>query len=299
MTSEAKKIARLRLIKKIGVIGLITSGAIGLVFLILSLLPQGNAAFTIRVDNPTSSENSNFQIFATEEQAQNGNGKDAVTYLTGDPLSHAGQTTADVVEEHLDVLRQSGQFEGSAKFENKSGYELAMIYTLYLTNTTKEDVSIKYAVQLDAFKEVTEEMASPIEYFRVLVQTEQVDNPASLSNIYYGQKPSGRFPQYKYDADKEPILTKTQAVPVTEQETQRTVYETHIVPDYTSPGNDGYCQPFNDYRVSKDIVTDEVLIPVGKVLRYTFVAFFDGSDVDSYVRTAGDNYLLLSLHFGV
>ena len=299
MTNEAKKIARLRLLKKIGLIGLVTSGAIGLVFLILSLLPQGNAAFTIRIDNPTSSENSNFQIFTTEAQALNGSEKDSVTYLAGDPLSHAGQTTADIVEEHLDAMRKNGNIEGNAKFENDSGYELAMIYTIYLTNTTNEDVSIKYAVQLDAFKEVTEEMASPIEYFRVLVQTEEVDDSSSLTNIYYGQKPSGRYPQYKYEVEKEPIRTVTKPVKVTDPETSKSTYETHIVSDYSSAGNDGYCKPFNDYRVSKDIVSSEVVIPVEKVLRYTFVAFFDGSDVDSYVRTAGDNYLLLSLHFGV
>ena len=101
MTNEAKKIARLRLLKRIGIIGLVTSGAIGLVFLILSLLPQGNAAFTIRIDDPTSTENSNFQIFANSEDASGS--KNNKTYLSADPMPNTSS-------QHLSfLLFQSNQ----------------------------------------------------------------------------------------------------------------------------------------------------------------------------------------------
>ena len=290
MTSEAKKIARLRLLKRIGVIGLITSGAVGLVFLILSLLPHGNAAFTIRIDNPGTTENSTFRIFATEEQAQSGSKNDSVTYLSGTPLSRAGLTDAKAVEAHLSSITD---FEGNTNFINDTGKELAMVYSVFLTNTTEEDVTVQYAVRLDAYKESTEEMASPIEYFRVLVQTEEVGNPSSLSNKYFGQSRTGRFPDYIYDSDggREPIYTKSYG--------NETDLKTHVKTDLISAGNDGYCINFADYRITKDIVVSELTIPVGKAIRYSFVAFFDGMDIDSFVRAQNDDYILLSLHFGI
>ena len=288
MTNEAKKIARLRLLKKIGIAGLVTSGAIGLVFFILSLLPQGNAAFSIRIDNPGTIENSNFSIFTSEDQAQEGNKKDSVTYLAGEPLKRAGQTDAKWVESQLSQLES---FNGGLHLKNNEDKELAMVYTVYLTNTTDEDVEIQYAVKLDAYKEAVEEMAAPIEYFRVLIQTEEVGTPNSISNSYFGQRRTGRFPNYIYDSEdgREPIYTVSYEKDV----------QTHVKSDFSSNGNDGYCINFSDYKITKDIVLSSVKIPVGKVLRYTFVAYFDGTDVDSYVRAQNDDYLLLSLHFGI
>ena len=288
MTSEAKKLARLRLLKRIGIIGLITSAAIGLVFLILSLLPQGNAAFSIRIDNPGTIENSNFSIFTSEDQAKEGNKKDSVTYLAGEPLKRAGQTDAKWVESQLSQL---DSFNGGLHLKNNEDKELAMVYTIYLTNTTDEEVDIQYAVRLDAYKEAVEEMAAPIEYFRVLIQTEEVGTPNSVSNAYFGQRRTGRFPNYIYDSEdgREPIYTVSYEKDV----------QTHVKSDFFSNGNDGYCVNFSDYKITKDIVLSSVKIPVGKVLRYTFVAYFDGTDVDSYVRAQNDDYLLLSLHFGI
>ena len=309
MTSEAKKIAKLRLIKRIGIIGLVTSSAVGLVFLILSLLPQGDAAFTMRIDNPALIENSNFQIFATEEQAQNGSSKDSVTYLAGEPMGNVGLTDAKAVEDHL--KNNVSNFVGNTNMVNESGKELAMVYTLYLTNTTEEDVYIQYAVRLDAFKESSEKISAPIEYFRVLVQTEEVGSPETLSNRYYGQPRSGRNPEYVYDSDslpnaeakgsgREPIFTKTYEEHIDDPETGKWQTVTHVLTDLVSEDNDGYSENFVDYKTNNNnIVVSEVKIPVGKVLRYTFVAYFDGTDIDSYVRALSDDYLLISLHFGV
>lgn len=288
MTNEAKKIAKTRLLKRIGLIGLFTSGAIGLAFLILSLLPQGNASFTLRIDNPTSKQNAGFRIFSSQEQAEEGDKKDSVTYLAGDPIAQAGQTDAKFVESELSKVTD---FKGNTNIKNDVGKELAMVYSVYLTNTTDQEVNVQYAVRLDAYKESTEEMASPIEYFRVLVQTEEVGDASSISNRYFGQRRSGRFQNYIYDSEdgREPIYTKSYEKDV----------QTHVATDLTSNGNDGYCINFSDYKITKDIITSEITIPVGKVLRYTFVAYFDGTDVDSYVRAQNDDYLLISLHFGI
>ncbi len=292
MTGEAKKIAKLRLLKRIGLIGLFTSGAIGLVFLILSLLPQGQAAFSIRIDNPASKENAKFSIFTTAEKAQQGSKKNSVSYLAGEPLKRAGQTDAKVVEQELSKIEN---FEGSGKIVNERGdHELALVYSVYLTNNTEEEISVKYAVRLDAFKETAvNNISAPIEYFRVLVQTQEVGNDASLSNKYYGQRSNGRHPDYVYASEdgREPIYTVA--------DVDETSVQTVIKTDYQSPGNDGYCINFSDYRLTKDIVISEVNVPVGKVLRYTFVAFFDGQDVDGWNILPNDDYLLISLHFGV
>ena len=290
MTNEARKIARLRLLKRIGIIGLATSGALGLVFFVLSLLPQGNAAFTMRIDNPTSVQNSTFRIFSSAKEAMEDDSTDSVTYLSGEPLGNVGLTDAKAVERHLDSVEN---FEGNNNFANESNKQLAMVYSMYLTNTTEEDIYVQYAVRLDAYKESTEEMSSPIEYFRVLVQTEEVGYPETISNVYYGNRATGRFTSYIYDSEdgREPIYTYSAL-------NEEDMY-VHIKSDLQSAGNDGYCINFNDYKITKDIVVSEVKVPVKKALRYTFVAFFDGTDVDSYVRAQSDDYLLLSLHFGV
>ena len=300
MLSEAKKIARLRLLKRIGLIGLATSGAIGLVFLILSLLPQGNAAFTIRVDNPTSIENQTFKIFTTAEDAENSEVKNGVTYLSGSPLPNTALTESKIVENYLDSVTE---FKGENNFKNDTnGKDLAMVYTIYLTNSTDEEISVQYAARLDAYKESSEESSSLIEYFRILIQTEEVGNPASKTNKYYGQKRSGRFDQqYIFDGDvnEDTKGRETIGAPHTYLGTDMMTHVSLDDKNWPSSGNDGYCINFADYKITKDIVLSEVRVPVGKVMRYTFVAYFEGGDIDSYVRAQNDDYLLLSLHFGV
>ena len=297
MTNEAKKIARLRLLKRIGVIGLITSGAIGLVFLILSLLPQGNAAFTIRIDNPASVENTTFKIFQSSEDAEadtsGQTNKNGTTYLAGDPMPHTALTESKAVENYL---RTVTEFKGNNNFRSDTDKDLAMVYTIYLTNQTKEEISVQYAVRLDAFKETTDNTSGPIEYFRVLVQTEEVGNPSSLQNKYYGQKRSGRFEgTYVFDnEDGRETISAPKTYLGDDLKTHVTLDET-----WSSPGNDGYCINFADYHITNDIVNSEVVVPVGKAIRYTFVAYFDGGDIDSYARAQNDDYLLISLHFGV
>ena len=297
MTNEAKKIARLRLLKRIGIIGLVTSGAIGLVFLILSLLPNGEAAFSIRIDNPTIQENSNFQIFTTSQDASNSSNNK--TYLSADPMPNTSLTEAKVVEEYLANTIQTKELSGNNNFQNDKGKDLAMVYTIYLTNTTEEEVHIQYALTLDAYKQSNEDSVAPIEYFRVLIQTEQVGVENSLSNVYFGQKRSGRFDnRYVFDNEEGRETISTPKTYLGDD------LKTHVTVDdnWNSPGNDGYCINFNDYNLTQNIIGSEdtyVTIPVGKVLRYTFVAYFEGGDIDSSIRAQSDNYMLLSLHFGV
>ena len=208
-------------------------------------------------------------------------------------MSNVALTEARLVENYLKGVNE---FKGNNNFKTEDGKDLAMVYTVYLTNTTKEDIMVKYALSLDGYKESSESTASPIEYFRALIQTEEVGNVDSLSNVYYGQRRSGSFDyQYIFDNTDGRETITTPKTYVDEQ------MKTHVVADdtFVSPGNDGYCLNFNDYHLTNQVVSSEVKVPVGKAIRYTFVAYFEGGDLDSNVRTANGDYLLFSLHFGI
>ena len=294
MENVGKKSAKLRLLKRIGLIGLFTSGAIGLVFLILSFLPQGNAAFTISIDNPSTSKNSNFHMFVNVTDAEDGDPKQATTYISSDPIKEVGLTEAKKIENHLSTLRASNSLNGSTNYKNESGKNLALVHSVYLSNTADEPITVGYAVRLDAYKDPANGLTSPIEYFRVLVQTEITDDSTSLNNVYYGQKRSQIDDlSYVFDDERE-VISEMKTYLGEDGKKHATVAD-----DWSSPGNDGYCVSFRDYEEYKDIVLSEINIPVGKTMRYTFVAYFEGNDVDSYNRVVSDSYLLLSLHFGI
>ena len=292
MTNEAKKIARLRLLKRIGIIGLITSGAIGLVFLILSLLPQGNAAFTIRIDDPA--EVQTFKMFSTAEDAQNN--KDSKTYMSAKPMTSTKPTDVGVVTKYLASLENK---EGSQNLiedkenENKTQHELAMVYTVYLANTSDEEIDIRYMVNLDAYKQPDNTSAAPIEYFRILVQT-QIDNEP-VSERFYAQKRSPKFSYVPTDCEDKDQTRE----PISWDKDWDENGEVYLKSKYKSNGNDGYCLNFNDYEFKSDIVNEQISIPVGKTLRYTFVAYFADDDLDNGGNAPENSYLLLSLHFGV
>jgi len=285
MTSEAKNIAKTRLLKRIGLIGLLSSGAIGLVFLVLSFLPQGNAAFTIRIDNPT--QNANFKMYTNSNAGSDG--KSDSTYLKADPMNKTKTTTAKEVEDYLGTFTE---YEGSQNFvTEEKDHELAMVYTVYLANTSDtEDTSIKYAVSLDAYNQPENTSAAPIEYFRVLVQTE-VDG--EVNNRYYGHQRTmyPELPNQIDDDTREPISDRSKGRDSDGNEVLKS--------DFSSSGNDGYCINFNDYTLNKNIVDDEIVVKPNKVLRYTFVAYFEGMDLDCTGSAPENSYLLLSLHFGI
>lgn len=285
MTNEAKNIAKTRLLKRIGLIGLLSTGAFLLVLTVISFLPQGNAAFTIRIDNPAS--NANFRMYTTPNAGKGGEA--SVTYLKADPMGKTKTTTAPEVETYLSGLET---YEGSQNFiTEEKDHELAMVYTVYLANTEAiEDTTIKYAVSLDAYKQPDNTSAAPIEYFRVLVQMEM---NGEVTNKYYGQRRTlyPELPNEIEDDTREPISQPKKVRDEDNNECLRSMF--------SSNGNDGYCLNFNDYNFNKNIVDDEVVVEADSVIRFTFVAYFEAYDVDCTGSAPENSYLLLSLHFGI
>ena len=286
MTNEAKRIAKNRLLKRIGLIGLITSGAIVLVFFILSLLPQGSAAFTIRIDNPGSTANSNFKMFANVSDAEEG--KSSISYMRGEPANSVATTDVQHVMSYLSSI---DEFKGQQTYydEDKT-HELAMVYTVYLQNTSEEEsLTINYAVNLDAYKQPDNTSAAPIEFFRILIQTEL---NGDVSNRFYGQSRTSylEVPTDCEDQTREPISWGK------DRDENNELYIKSV---YQSNGNDGYCNNFQDHDLAKDIVSYQVVIPAGKTMRFTYCAYFAGDDLDSGGYPPENAYMLLSLHFGI
>ena len=71
----------------------------------------------------------------------------------------------------------------------------------------------------------------------------------------------------------------------------------------TNDGQDGYCTEFNELsETNKTLVNDNstsFVINEGKTLRFTYVAYFEGNDMDCHGSIPAESYLHLSLHFGV
>ncbi len=299
MTGEAKKIARYRLLKRLGLIGLAVSSGVAVLFLVLSLLPQGNSAFTIRIDNPLSDDNSNFKMHLTGfGSGESGEGEEEgqdspVTYAQGEPLRTVEQTTASNVEEYLNYLNVNKKLTGStnmnenhlvdigrAKKAVEDPSDLALVFTVYLTNETNEMTTrVNYAVDLEGY-----ENTQLLESARVLVQTE--DQDGVIHNYYYGKE-------------------RNQANPFTQAYDNGDSNHREIVSDYvideennsikpaTKYGVDGYCEKFN-FSNEKRIVDNAVEIKDS--LRFTFVCYFEKRDPDPFPFTG---YMLMSLHFGI
>ena len=284
MTSDAKKIARARLFKRLGIIGLITTTGIIVTFLVLSLLPHGEEAFSVRVDDSEKAAKSHFSMVTSQ------NSDTPVTYLRADPMPQAKYTSAPKIEE---FLASQTNFEGSQNYKNEEQtHQLAMVYSIYLNNTSSdEEAIVRYAVNLDGHKQPENTSAAPIEYFRILVQTEIVDSH-NVINTYYGHKRTSylQIPNENND-DREPISIRDSGI--------NENLEQILVSKFKSNGNDGYCKNFGNYELGDYLVDDELTIPAGKSVRYTFVAYYEENDLDCTGSAPENSYLLLSLHFGI
>ena len=309
MSNEPKKIARLRLIKRLGIIGLVTTGTLGIVLLALSFVTSGNAAFSIRIDNPEREEN-NFSMFLDDVSAEADSQGQARNYVAADPMTNTDQVDAMQVEEYLASLSEykgsqnlrSDYFNKEIKAEEAK--DLALIYTVYLRNQSQTDNTVvKYALSLDAYKQP--EKPKLIDYFRVLFQT-QILGTDDITNTYYGNPRSSyskysSYPNEFGDPTKEEKDSEREIIGTTRlvtDEDYRTVLTKPSGWDMTK-GNDGYCKNFNDYEANKEIVIDSLTIPAGKTIRLTYAAFFEGGDPDAFDVIPGEEaYLLLSLHLG-
>lgn len=307
MTGEGKRIARTRLLKRLGLIGAGTTTVILIVLLIISLLPRGKAAFSIRIDNPSSKDDYTMSISK--------DGK-PTNYVKADPLERAVPSTAQKVEEYLHAVDTSatglyGQQNFVRTYDVIEGGEsvtktddLALIYTVYLTNTSETDtVNVRYIVNVDGYRAPDNRTTASelLTYVRILMQTEVVGDSSSLKNIYYGNRRTNAadapYPTEKgtFEEDgREPISTTDD----TEFRLRRV-----ITSSFSSAGNDGYCVSFNNYDSShKDIVNHPeysvISIHPGEVMRCTFACYFENDDVDCVGDAPQNSYMLLSLHFG-
>ena len=299
MATNIKTIKRLKLVRRIGLVGLVISSFGLIVVLILAFLPRDNSSFTIQIDN--ASESSDKMHFTMSPNLNQGGGEQEQTtsYLTATPLGNAATTEAVYIENWIESRAQSKEgLTGSQNYVvGEKNY--AMMYTVYLTNTSKDKPQgIEYSVPLDEHVKPSNNANDPLEYLRVLVRTEVVDSNELPKNVYYGARikrdPANPTAQTLNGDDLEPISSR-KSTTVGEGEDRKAVYTA----DFSSNGNDGYCIPFEDEELGGNYLIKSVplSIPAAQTLRLTFVSYFEGKDYDSDGPRPYDASLLLSLHF--
>jgi hypothetical protein len=144
-----------------------------------------------------------------------------------------------------------------------------------------------------------------IDYFRILVQTEEYDSSNnkvtdSLKNTYYGEKHNNTSVPYPNDL-KEESKQHREPISTYRQEWGQDV----IVSTYSTTNQDEassrYCEEFTEITESNKAIVNavEFSIPAGRIMRFTFVAYFEGEDMDCNGLIPAESYLLLSLHFGL
>ena len=300
MAVNIRKPARARLWKRVAIILASVSTLALVVFVVISFLPHGNDAFSIRIHNPgrqsESGEENHFHM-SRGWSSDGSKDKDEGEYLRGESLDKMVLTTAEDVEKHLaEIKDKEGQQNFYVKTEEEELKGYALVYTVYLVNdSATQDQNLKFSVNADTYYDSTTGNSSIIDYLRILIQTEVVGSN-EVNNVYYGQKhnnPKVNLPTG--EGDREPISTY-----------KRSFDATKIEAKYTTKykGEDvGYCYNFNELNeTNKALVNDnttQVTIPKGGVLRFTYVSYFEGEDMDSNVTIPSDSYILLSLHFGL
>ena len=306
MATDIKTIKRLKLVRRIGLTGLAISVFVIIIILILSFLPKGNSAFTIKVDN--KSDASHFVM--TSDIVEPGSDPTAasIPYINAPAIKNARTTEADVVENKLNTLRASGELKKSTNIsaadvlgEDKKG-ELALVYTMYLTNTSKTEIQeIWYQVNMDGYVEDPDSNNSPIDYLRVLISTFEIGDTSTLKNTYYANaRTKEAMERYPYEDnpndDREAVsAVDYKNIPDLEESDPRAAY---YISKKTKLYEQERCDKFDDYRTGHIVSEKSVIIPAGKTLSFTFVAYFEGNDYDCRGRKPGDASLLLSLHFG-
>lgn len=317
MADNIRRPARARMWKRIAIaLGSVSTVAL-VVFVILAFLPQGNAAFTIRIDNPYEKDESesHFHMATYEEQGKEEELQPTQPVLRDAPLDHMVPTTAQLVEEYLKEQNDASKGNKLNKSQNYATYKdanktevdrgLAQVYTIYLVNESKTDEQkLKYTVQTDSYART--DTNDILNYFRILIQTELVGEN-NLHNDYYGQKhnnPQTPFPEYKTGAEDglcEPISTYQRSWSSDSEKVINALFETNVREEGGKVVGDGYCKNFLELdETNKALVNAvDIVIPAGKTLRFTYAAFFEGEDMDCRGSIPADSYLLLSLHFGV
>lgn len=288
MAENIKRPARARMWKNIAIVGAIVSAGVLAVFTLVSFLPKGDEAFSVRIDRPS---NADHYHMALSKDALD----DSVTYVRAEQIDSMELTDADTVER---FLASQGELSASNYYQtyndnNEIDKSYALVYTVYLVNdSTSETQEVLYSVDVDGYNSPSNTSYEPFDYFRVLIQTEQMNSSEPKNNKYFGKHHTWYSNRLNDKGDNREAISGVTNILQGE--------DTVLSSLFNSSGNDGYCTDFNDLSITKHIINGEsVKIPAGQVLRFTFVAYFEGNDLDAQGNPPKDSYLLLSLHFGV
>ena len=292
---SGKSFVNLRLLKKIGIIGLSVSAAAISLVAVFSLFQSSGKSFTIRLDNPL--EQPNLQMSSSI------NGGDPATYFAGQPILNASQAYgADVFQRVTDPEKfpTLEQIHGSQNLDHKNekgeietDSQDAQVYTLYLTAMGDEEEEFQLSLNLDGLS-VPYNVKSPLEYYRAMFIISRVDeslNPnLDLSTKVYGNKTTTQQPTVEGENDYRECVSSYTRVRDENGKTIRNAGD-DINGQY-------YCEPFNSTEVNEQLVRFKISIPSKQSIRITFVGYFEGFDPDAYGVAPTEAYMLLSLHFG-
>jgi len=181
--------------------------------------------------------------------------------------------------------------------------EYAIVYTVALENTSSsEDQVMRYAVHLESHKLPSNSANDPFDYLRILVQTSEVDSTGAIDinkkNQYFGNSISP-------DEFKRPITSAC-----VEDQYREPISSWKAIPDetgnsyaeatYVSETGQEYCTNFNNVDSTyNQLINEQITIPAGKTLRFTFVSYYELNDYEARGDRPLDSYTLLSLHFGL
>ena len=305
MATDIKNIKRLKLLRRIGLTGLAVSVFVIIIILILSFLPKGNSAFTIKVDNV--SDTSHFQMELEDEGAEPGQTptSKSFNYLNAKPLNKARTTEASVVEQELENLRKENKLMRSNNIIEKDGHgeptgnELALVYSLNLKNTSEtEQEQINYQVNIDRMGEDV----SIIEYLRILIYTYEVGSDDKANFQYFANpRKEDVAARYPYDDSVEDktleAISSRSFMPIEDLE-ETDNRQAYYVATEMPVSKEKYCQTFEQYQSGYLLREKSVTVKPGKTLNFTFVLFFEGKDLDCEGPKPNSADLLLSLHFG-
>ena len=172
-------------------------------------------------------------------------------------------TSASVVETTLSKATLGGMYKGNVDF---------LAYTVYLENSSEIPVNLHCFAQIMD----SDNLDNLLSITRILVQIDTLDS-SDVTNLYYGSevKPISSFYIEKIDG------------------------ETRYISTFSSSGNDGYCLPFVNKELNKNLNYTEFVVPANKMIRLTMAIYFEGYDLNASSYSIISGYLNPSFHIGM
>lgn len=286
---DGKRLARLKLLKKVGIFGLSASAIAIIVIAIFSFFPTGGGNFSIRFDDPGKAPN-----ITMSEDAES---KESGVYFLGQPLNKVLPTSCEDVYKYVSELKVK-EVGGSQNLKNKAndGSEIdeALVHSVFLKVDGEADETLKVTLNLDGYSLPKNNTVGPLEYLRVLTYVSEIsEDKQSESNVkttVYGATNIQNSPTVLGNDDFREAVSTYKKSMAEDGRTARTS-------SYALNGQE-YCEPFVSSNVGEQLVKQELNLQKGKTYRYTFVSYFEGYDPDGYGKAPLETYLLMSLHFG-